>query len=239
MTVHSHSDLLKWLQGEVQHYLPHEMMLAAWGDFSSDHIRYDIVSGLTGVRTAHLETASLFPLLRRLYSRWIESGRMACIMGAGESDILQQEIGQQCAFGTALQGMHFTLLHGISDKRERYDCLYVIFSSEDRLKDFTLSALEILLPYLDTALRRVTPLTHPYNAVPPITEVPSRRKNYGLSAREVEIMHWVRIGKTNAEIASILEISLFTVKNHMQHVFNKLDVYTGLRLLRRLTQPQR
>ena len=54
--------------------------------------------------------------------------------------------------------MRSSLLHGISDKRGRHDCLYVIFSSQDELNSSTLGAMEILLPYLDTALRRVAPL---------------------------------------------------------------------------------
>jgi len=34
----------------------------------------------------------------------------------------------------------------------------------------------------------------------------------------------VAMGKTNYEIGSILSISSFTVKNHMQRIFKKLDV---------------
>ena len=36
LAVRRHSDLLRWLQGEIQHYLPHEIMVAAWGDFGAD-----------------------------------------------------------------------------------------------------------------------------------------------------------------------------------------------------------
>ena len=45
-----------------------------------------------------------------------------------------------------------------------------------------------------------------------------------MSERELEIMHWVALGKTNPEIGSILDISAFTVKNHMQRMFKKLNV---------------
>jgi DNA-binding CsgD family transcriptional regulator len=45
-----------------------------------------------------------------------------------------------------------------------------------------------------------------------------------LSARELEIMQWVRMGKTNSEIAMILHLSTFTVKNHMRRIYKKLDV---------------
>ena len=45
-----------------------------------------------------------------------------------------------------------------------------------------------------------------------------------LSTREAEVLRWVAMGKTNPEISLILEISLFTVKNHLQRLFKKLDV---------------
>lgn len=53
------------------------------------------------------------------------------------------------------------------------------------------------------------------------------RGNYnaqGLTEREHEILHWVKMGKTNTEISMILSISLNTVKNHLKHIFAKLDV---------------
>jgi DNA-binding CsgD family transcriptional regulator len=45
-----------------------------------------------------------------------------------------------------------------------------------------------------------------------------------LTGRELEILGWIAMGKTNPEIGSILEISLFTVKNHIQRIFRKLNV---------------
>jgi len=45
-----------------------------------------------------------------------------------------------------------------------------------------------------------------------------------LTARQQEIMKWVRQGKTNAEIGDIMGISPFTVKNHLQKIFKRLSV---------------
>jgi DNA-binding CsgD family transcriptional regulator len=45
-----------------------------------------------------------------------------------------------------------------------------------------------------------------------------------LSGRELEVMIWVVRGKTNDEVATILGISALTVKKHLEHVFEKLDV---------------
>lgn len=245
ISVRRHLDLLRWLQGEVQHYLPHEIMLAAWGDFGANFIRYDIVSALPGVRTAHLEPARLSPLLRSLYKRWVEMGRTPCT-SRGHSGILYENSSLQCSFGRALQGMRSSLLHGISDERGRHDCLYVIFSSQDELDRSTLGAMEILLPYLDTALRRVAPLPHvsqaSFRADTLESEDPQALSGYeaeisedhGLSKREAEIMDWVKMGKTNAEIGSILCISSFTVKNHLQHIFKKLAVYNRMQAVSKI-----
>jgi transcriptional regulator EpsA len=232
IAVRGHLDLFRWLQGEVQYYLPHEIMLAAWGDFGSNFIRHDIVSALPGVRTAHLEPEGLSPLLRKLYNRWDELGRMVCASSV-RSDALYEDGGLQCSFGTALQGMHSSLMHGINDKRGRHDCLYVIFSSKDELDSSTLSAMEILLPYLDTALRRVAPMPYP-SCGGGLLVSPPESEDYGLSGRESEIMDWVKMGKTNAEIGSILCISSFTVKNHLQHIFKKLDVYNRIQAVSKI-----
>jgi DNA-binding CsgD family transcriptional regulator len=47
-------------------------------------------------------------------------------------------------------------------------------------------------------------------------------------------MNWVKMGKTNAEIGSILSISAFTVKNHLQHIFKKLDVYNRMQAVSKI-----
>ncbi len=45
-----------------------------------------------------------------------------------------------------------------------------------------------------------------------------------LAPREVEILHWIAHGKTNSEIASILNIGLPTVSTYIQRLFAKLEV---------------
>ena len=112
---------------------------------------------MPGVRTAYFEPGDLSPWLRALYQHWVAQGRTPC---SSSINALQIDTSLQYLLGKPLQDMRSSLLHGISDKRGRHDCLYVIFSSKDKLDGSTLSAMEILLPYLDTALRRVAPLPH-------------------------------------------------------------------------------
>jgi DNA-binding CsgD family transcriptional regulator len=47
-----------------------------------------------------------------------------------------------------------------------------------------------------------------------------------LTAREVEILHWVDEGKRNIEIGSILGVSAFTIRAHIGKILAKLGVET-------------
>jgi DNA-binding CsgD family transcriptional regulator len=48
---------------------------------------------------------------------------------------------------------------------------------------------------------------------------------HGLSKREGEVLLWMSQGKTNAEIALILELAARTVEKHVENLFSKLGVY--------------
>ena len=235
IAVNSHEDLLKWLQGEMQHYVSHEIMLAVWFDVGANQLRHDLVSALPGVRTGYLQSEDLLALQRRFYSCWVGLGKAPFRLNLGACSFRADIFAPLCAFGEALHGMRSLLVHGISDVRGGQDCLYVIFSSTDSLDNSTLAAMENLLPYLDTALRRVRPLHRQYDTVPPVVGgLSPRSDNCGLTTREVEVLHWASIGKANADIASILEISVFTVKNHMQNIFKKLNVCNRIQAVAKL-----
>lgn len=47
-----------------------------------------------------------------------------------------------------------------------------------------------------------------------------------LTKREVEILNMIGVGKSNKEIAEELSISYWTVKNHVNNLFNKLGIHT-------------
>jgi DNA-binding CsgD family transcriptional regulator len=57
-----------------------------------------------------------------------------------------------------------------------------------------------------------------------------------LSPRAREIVRWVRIGKSNREIASIAGLSENTVKHHLTHIFDRLGVDTRSQLIARLAE---
>ena len=67
-----------------------------------------------------------------------------------------------------------------------------------------------------------------------LAETSVEDENLRLSEREHEIMYWVGHGKTNYEIGMILGISQFTVKNHLQRIFRKIDVRNRAQAITRI-----
>jgi transcriptional regulator EpsA len=81
--------------------------------------------------------------------------------------------------------------------------------------------LRALLPQLLVLLWRARQYaTQKIEAQPAIES-----SNKVLTDRQLEILQWVQLGKTNNEIAQIVAISELTVKNHLQKIFKRLNVH--------------
>jgi DNA-binding NarL/FixJ family response regulator len=50
------------------------------------------------------------------------------------------------------------------------------------------------------------------------------RRRFGLTAREAEVLLWIARGKSNRDIAEILDLSPRTVNKHLEGIFTKLGV---------------
>lgn len=89
---------------------------------------------------------------------------------------------------------------------------------------------EVALGYLTENNREITflqllaPLLH--NALTSAKYLCHKSAKKALTRREQEVLKWVCSGKTNAEIASILGISSWTVKIHVANVLAKLNAST-------------
>jgi transcriptional regulator EpsA len=218
--VRRHLHLLHWLQGDLQQLLPHDVLIAAWGDFSLDLVQLDIVSANPALRSRESGDYCVRPMVRKLFDWWYAGGRRPATLDARHHDWFEQLSGDLEVTGL-LRRMRTATVHGIKDERGRHDCLYIALSRLPPASPFLGEMLETLLPYIDTALRQV-PLVA--DEAVKATDIEVDQGDNQLTEREVEIMNWVRLGKTNVEIAMILNISAFTVKNHMQRILRKLNV---------------
>ena len=233
LQIKCHLQLLLWLQGEFQRSLPHQIFIAAWGDFSRGLVQHDVVSAIPAVRTGHIANKDISGFIGGLFSRWVEQGTAA--FGARFEGL---ELGPETAGRPELEAFHSmrsVLVHGIRDARDRNDCLYVFMNADPDIAPSSLDNLRIVLPFVDAALRQVAhlPCQLASDAPPQVLPAPVPT-DLGLSSRELEIMDWVMMGKTNHETGIILDISTFTVKNHLQRIFRKLDVTNRAQAVSRL-----
>ncbi len=61
-----------------------------------------------------------------------------------------------------------------------------------------------------------------------VADSPASLLRLGVTAREAEVLYWIAHGKSNPEIAIILEAALNTIKRHAQSILVKLGVETRL-----------
>ena len=57
-----------------------------------------------------------------------------------------------------------------------------------------------------------------------------------MSERERRVIHWLRLGKTNAQIAELVSLSENTVKHYLTGIFDKLGVENRAQLVRHLAE---
>ena len=231
-TINKHVDFFNWMQKSVSVLLPHDVLVAAWGDFVTGELSFDVSSNIEDIRTQKLiDAPGVFSyLMTNLHQRWIDGGerwfRINFFDAAGIN-------GQSpTAFTRKLSGMNSLLVYGVRDTRGKNDCIYVFF---DRAREFQVqdSVLGLLMPHVDAALRRVECVE-----APATEDIIEELALSGLSDREHEILHWVKIGKTNFEIGLILTISPNTVKNHLKRIFQKLDVSCRAQAVAKYAQPR-
>lgn len=236
--VRSHFDALVWLQGDMQYYLPHDILIAAWGDFGNGTLNHDIVSPLVGVRSHNSCPEAILPLLLQMFKRWIEFGSKPFSLNVGaDGFVLQKNSTDRPQVSDALKKMRCAMVHGFKDERGNQDCLYITFSEMPAFNDRQRNAMAMVLPYIDATLRQVALMPHQTKLLPTpgIPQDPGITLESCLSEREEEILQWVALGKTNPEIGSILSISSFTVKNHLQRMFKKLNVSNRAQAVSKVT----
>ena len=220
----THEQLWRWLQGDVQQWLSHEVMLIGWGDFRTGDLQYDIVSSLPGMRSHDWTVAGLAPIISYFRDCWAAAQHQPTLLDATVCGELVRGAGEGAA-PESLKTMKTAMVHGIRRSRGGSERVFVALSRDAELPSGAGTSLKLLLPFIDTAIRQMPPA--PVRQAP-CSRIDIRHRNAvrvpALSERERQIMVWVAMGKTNPEIGMILDISEFTVKNHMKSIFSKLDV---------------
>lgn len=114
--------------------------------------------------------------------------------------------------------MRNTLGHGVLDLTGTFSSYFIFSRLADEVGPEHAFLLKILTPHLHLALVRALTTVEEY------PDLPSKTAKKPLSERQQDILYWLHEGKTNWEIAKILELTELNVKYHIDQIFTKLDV---------------
>lgn len=208
--VSQRQQFFSWVHGPVQSLIPHEILLCGIrrDDGVLLHQRF---SACRYFRDAHFALATQPQnLIDQLAVFWGQNGKPVMLApGLGDSwhaPLLSLELKN-----VAFHGMDW--LNGPIKGYASFCRVRAPFDAKLALY------VEILLPHLLAALARV--LTQEMREGGPVNDCVAV-----VTSREIEVLQWVRKGKTNDEIARILGLSMLTVKNHLHKIMKKMDART-------------
>ena len=222
--IRNHYELFFLLQGEIQHFISHQILIAAWGGFRDLKLTLDVVSALPGVRTGEVNGcgSEVERMLKDLHDRWVANGRRKMLLINGSAKSITSSLCD-CALHTSMRNMQSVLVHGFHDERDQTDSIYLALDPDSVINGRSVERffpmVDPLIAQIDIAFQKMDAL----KSAGATAGMDASASPGNLSKRQREIMMWLAEGKTNAEIAAILGISSFTVKNHAQRIFRKLD----------------
>lgn len=221
--IKKHIDLFIWLQNSVAEFIAHDVLLTAWGDFNDPddevEIKYDVASNVEGFTTRSVLGVSreANQCITYLYELWLDNNRHWYALNNFATSEFDCKF--RMLFPDLPPELNSLLVFGVSDLRSGTDCLYVFFSKDHKFQMQT-SALTLLMPHIHYALSKIQHLEN----FEPLVKNRTLLNLSSLTDRELEVIEWIKAGKTNQEIGVILNITQNTVKSHLKRVYQKLNV---------------
>ena len=202
-----------WIHGPVQSLIPHEILLCGVSG-QAGLLLHERFSGCRYFRDNHYERV-IHPaggLISQLAEEWkIESEPRLIAgheldVGGWHARLAELELKNVAFHGVGWHDVQLIGYASFSRVRAPFDARLALY-------------LDILMPHILFTLARV--LANEARA-----RTDTGRPVGRITPREIEVLAWVRDGKTNGEIADILGLSMLTVKNHLRHAMKKLVVRT-------------
>jgi transcriptional regulator EpsA len=203
-----------WTQGQVQALLPHDVLVCLQFGAGGALQRLECLHGTVLTPSAHALLAERRGgLALRIARHCLQGGRMPALADFAAQGHAHGQPLEGFREDVALAGFDSVLVHG-SGHTAAGASVFLLFGVAPRPTVRHAYFLELLLPHLHLALVRLPPPRGRAGGAPVRP----------LSARETEIVGWLRSGKSNDEMGRLLGISALTVKNHLQRIYRTLGV---------------
>lgn len=216
--------LFSLLQGPFQYLFPHEVMVCGVSVANSNAFYFDSFSSTRYFTEQHarVATSANTGLIWRTMMAWREHKR-PIRLGAG---LVQGDHGGFVVpFSDADEALcelelRNLVAHGMCGRDGNILTFFCFSRIPEQIESLHAYMLELIVPHLHSAFIRSNSSSN--------DAIQLKKTQSGLAylvtAREQEVLLWLNTGKTNWEIAQILDISPNTVKNHVQNILRKLEV---------------
>jgi transcriptional regulator EpsA len=216
LRVHARAHFFSWTQGLLQSLIRHELLICTLCLGKPPAFRADGFSMTTPEPTLFsdmfLRDSAVAPALLKAWEERRGQPVVLDVAGGGA-------IGGG-GFARELEKLGATqlLVHGVHDTEGRAMTLFTFACRPGSVTARQAYLAQLLAPSLHAAWVR--------------TQLAKRAETGGdkaaggsvLTVRELDILKWIYLGKSNFEIGAILKISPLTVKNHVQKILRKLNV---------------
>src|ERR1043165_2612822 len=220
LRVHARAHFFSWTQGLLQSLVRHELLICTLCLGKPPAFRADGFSMTTPepnlFSDMFLRDTAVAPALLKA---WEDRRYQPVVIDVGPGNPASQPLGSG-GFTRELERLGATqlLVHGIHDAEGRAISLFTFACRPGSAGQRQAYLVQLLAPSLHAAWVR--------------TQLTKRAESGGdkasggsvLTVRELDILKWIYLGKSNFEIGAILKISPLTVKNHVQKILRKLNV---------------
>lgn len=222
--VHRRHQFFVWTQGDLQRWLPHDLLLCGFYNRDTKALVFDVFNSrpLGDGVVAQLQDASA-PWAQALTAAW-SAARQQSVAVSLDAHATHSEVLSMLMAG----GYDEVLVHGHTrpGRADEIESLFVLARQGSHVSAAQVAALDMLLPCLHAAYQRVCVTERQMDpgtrTMPVVLPMPQQARVAPITLREREILMWVRDGLSNQQIGLKLGISALTVKNHVQKILRKL-----------------
>jgi transcriptional regulator EpsA len=217
LRVHARAHFFSWTQGLLQSLIRHELLICTLCHGKPPAFRADGFS-MTAPEPSmfsdlYLRDTAVAPALLKA---WEERRYQPVLIDPGSGVI------PGGAFTRELEriGAGQLLVHGLHDSEGRALSMFTFACRPGSVGPRQAYLAQLIAPAMHAAFVRTQLQRHAEGGS-------STDKAVGhsvLTVREMDILKWIYVGKSNFEIGAILKISPLTVKNHVQKILRKLNV---------------
>jgi transcriptional regulator EpsA len=214
----SRHQFFAWTQSSLQSLLPHEILICGVEDGSRQGMTMHRFSASRYFREEHFHAiADTLKGLRPRVSAATEGSRQAVVFSPQESVRAADAELAALVRDNEMKNLAAHLVTGASGKIEAlYGFARIPVPLDARLGHI----VELLIPHVHNAFLRVLATERE------IASAGSQRSGRLVTPRQEQILGLIKEGKTNVEIARLLDCSPWTIKNHIQAILRRLDSNT-------------